>query len=77
MTGGSVWESNPPGTRLTCYNGFEVRRAHQAPIRSQKPNPLGIFAGGPGIVKENRGVGVPENLDRSMRLPPLVPPATL
>ena len=34
--GGNVWESNPPSTLLTRNVGFEVRRAHQAPIRSQR-----------------------------------------
>ena len=30
-TGGSWWESNPPGTGLGPHNGFEVREAHQIP----------------------------------------------
>jgi hypothetical protein len=30
-TGGSAWESNPPGTVLAPHTGFEVREAHQRP----------------------------------------------
>jgi hypothetical protein len=28
-SGGSAWESNPPGTVLAPHTGFEVREPHQ------------------------------------------------
>ena len=31
LTGGSGWESNPPGTLSMPPNGFEVREAHRDP----------------------------------------------
>ncbi len=34
MSGGSVWESNPPFPLVAGNTGFEVREGHQNPIHS-------------------------------------------
>ena len=31
LSGGNMWESNPPGRLLAPLNGFEDRGAHQHP----------------------------------------------
>jgi len=36
LTGGSVWESNPPKAHQVPPNGFEVRGAHRDPDAPSK-----------------------------------------